>query len=146
SSSKDLAVFIPSAGGIKVQGNGIGSIFPPDKNNFAPRVGFAYQPTDKSDLVVRGGFGVFYDQINMNPFLDFRPPTTADGLEDNPAGPSPVSASSTAASNYNNASSYQWLPNTYIFNSAATCVTGQTAECGTSVFVVFSVNQNFRTP
>jgi hypothetical protein len=146
SDAKDLAVFIPSAGGIKIQGNGIGDIFPPDKNNFAPRVGFAYQPTDKSDLVVRGGFGVFYDQINMNPFLDFRPPNNADGLEDNPAGPSPVSAYSTAGSNYNNASSYQWLPNTYIFNSAATCVTGQTAECGTSVFDVFSVNQNFRTP
>ena len=71
-----------------IQGNGISSIFPPDKNNFAPRFGFAYQPTEKDDLVIRGGFGVFYDQINMNPFLDFRPPNGgADGLEDNPAGP-----------------------------------------------------------
>ena len=31
--------------GIKIQGNGIDSIFPGDKNNFAPRFGFAYQPT-----------------------------------------------------------------------------------------------------
>ncbi len=75
-----------------VQGNGISNIFPQDKNNFAPRLGFAYQPTNKEDLVVRGGIGVFYDQINMNPFLDFRPPNGgADGLEDNPAGPKPVS-------------------------------------------------------
>jgi hypothetical protein len=138
SSSKDLAVFIPSAGGIKIQGNGIGSIFPPDRNNFAPRIGFAYQPTSKSDVVVRGGIGVFYDQINMNPFLDFRPPNNADGLEDNPAGPHPVSTYST--------STFQWQPNTYIFPGVATCVTGQPAECGTSVFDVFSVNQNFRTP
>ncbi len=31
---------------------------PIDKNNFGPRLGFAYSPTSK--LVVRGGFGVFY--------------------------------------------------------------------------------------
>jgi hypothetical protein len=145
SDAKDLAVFIPSAGGIKIQGNGISDIFPPDKNNFAPRVGFAYQPTDRSDLVIRGGFGVFYDQINMNPFLDFRPPNNADGLEDNPAGPSPVSAYST---NTLGQTSYQWQPNTYIFPRVSTCVTGNVAtdpNC-TSVFDVFSVNQNFRTP
>jgi hypothetical protein len=72
SGDKDLAVFIP-AQGLKIQGNGINSIFPSDKNNFAPRLGFAYQPTANADLVVRGGVGIFYDQINMNPFLDFRP-------------------------------------------------------------------------
>jgi len=89
---KDLAVFIPGKG-IVIQGAGIDSIFPADKNNFAPRFGFAYQPTRKNDLVVRGGIGVFYDQINMNPFLDYRPPNgAADGLEGNPAGPSPVSS------------------------------------------------------
>src|ERR1039458_7243692 len=34
---------------------------PPDRNNFGPRVGFAYQPGSKNDLVVRGGIGLFYD-------------------------------------------------------------------------------------
>ncbi len=29
--------------------------------NFAPRVGFAYRVTPKGDLVVRGGWGIFYD-------------------------------------------------------------------------------------
>ncbi|PYS92431.1 MAG: hypothetical protein DMF64_09110 [Acidobacteria bacterium] len=41
-------------------------IFEPDRNNFAPRVGFAYSisPFGKDRLtVVRGGYGVFYDQI-----------------------------------------------------------------------------------
>jgi hypothetical protein len=141
--SKDLAVFVPSLGGIKIQGNGIDSIFPPDRNNFAPRLGFAYQPTARNDLAIRGSFGVFYDQINMNPFLDFRPPNNADGLEDNPAGPHPVS---TYSANTLGQTSYTWQPNTYIFNPVALCVTGQVAECGTSKFDVFSVNQNFRTP
>lgn len=143
--SKDLAVFVPGKG-VVVQGAGIGSIFPPDKNNFAPRFGFAYQPTARNDLVVRGGIGVFYDQINMNPFLDFRPPNAAaDGLEDNPAGPKPVSIYST---NTVGQSSYTWQPNTYIFPGTATCVSGQLTEAGCKAgpFGLYSVNQNFRAP
>lgn len=33
-----------------------------DTNNFAPRIGFAYSPFDSNRLVVRGGFGFFYDR------------------------------------------------------------------------------------
>ncbi|MGI9106494.1 MAG: carboxypeptidase regulatory-like domain-containing protein [Pyrinomonadaceae bacterium] len=41
------------------------SIFDPDRNNFAPRVGLAYAPRllgAKKTSVIRAGFGVFYDQ------------------------------------------------------------------------------------
>jgi hypothetical protein len=139
--SKDLAVFIPGRG-IVIQGNGIDSIFPPDRNNVAPRFGFAYQPTARNDLVVRGGVGVFFDQINMNPFLDYRPPNSAaDGLEGNPAGPSPVSGYS--------ASAFTWQPGTYIFPGVTTCVSGNPAtepSCANGPFGLYSVGQNFRTP
>ena len=143
SSDKDLAVFIPNKG-LVIQGNGIGSIFPPDRNNFAPRLGFAYQA--KNDMVVRGSFGVFYDQININPFLDFRPPAAAaDGLQDNPIGPHPVS-------NYS-LSGYNWQAvqagGASIFRDVTTCTTLNAAtdtNCGTSKFAAYSVNQNFRTP
>src|SRR5207253_10737907 len=37
-----------------------GLIFP-DRNNFAPRVGFAWDMFGNSKLVMRGGFGIFYD-------------------------------------------------------------------------------------
>jgi hypothetical protein len=33
-----------------------------DKNNFAPRFGFSYQPSER--IVLRGGYGVFYQFIN----------------------------------------------------------------------------------
>ncbi|HZB46385.1 MAG TPA: carboxypeptidase-like regulatory domain-containing protein [Pyrinomonadaceae bacterium] len=33
-----------------------------DTNNFAPRVGLAYSPFDSNRVVVRGGFGVFFDR------------------------------------------------------------------------------------
>jgi hypothetical protein len=145
--SKDLAVFIPGKG-IVVQGNGISGIFPPDKNNFAPRFGFAYQPTSRNDLVVRGGVGVFYDQINMNPFLDYRPPNSAaDGLEDNPAGPKAVSLYSV---NTLGQTSYTWKPNTYIFNGVTTCASGVIGAadpgCSQGPFGIYSVGQNFRAP
>ena len=135
SPSQDLAVFIPGEG-LKIQGNGIGSIFPPDRNNFGPRLGFAYQPTSKNDFVVRGGIGVFYDQINMNPFLDYRG-NGADGLQDNPIGPKPVD-------NYSINTPFTWQSGQYIFPGITTCPT--LSGCGSNVYNVYSVNQDFRTP
>jgi hypothetical protein len=51
------------------------SLIPTDRNNFAPRVGFAYDVFGTSKLVVRGGYGIFYfldrggidNQLAQNP-------------------------------------------------------------------------------
>ena len=37
-------------------------IFAPDYNNIAPRIGFAWQPWFTSKLVVRGGYGIYYER------------------------------------------------------------------------------------
>jgi hypothetical protein len=37
------------------------ALWNPQKNNFSPRIGFSYSPLTK--LVVRGGFGIFYQHI-----------------------------------------------------------------------------------
>jgi hypothetical protein len=34
-----------------------------DKNNFAPRIGFAFRPSQSNDFVVRAGFGLFFDRL-----------------------------------------------------------------------------------
>ena len=39
-----------------------------DTNNFAPRLGFAYDVTGRGNLVVRGGAGIMYDRIWNNLF------------------------------------------------------------------------------
>jgi hypothetical protein len=50
-------------------------------HDFAPRVGFAWQPlSSSSSVVVRGGFGIFFNQVVGNPFAheeDTNPPLVA---------------------------------------------------------------------
>ncbi len=148
SSRKDIANFIPGKGFL-VQGAGLDSVFPPDKNNFAPRLGFAYQPTAKNDLVVRGGIGVFYDQINLNPFLDFRPPIAApQGIEGNPFGATPVSTYST---NRLGQTSYNWdaiqTGGNSVFPGVRACTDPNCAAAtDPKGLSAYSVSQTFRTP
>lgn len=51
----------------------------PDLNDFAPRLGFAYQMTDR--IVLRGGYGVFYqhnNRIGSESLLQLNPPFLLD--------------------------------------------------------------------
>jgi hypothetical protein len=53
----------------------------PDRNNFAPRIGFAYNPLPR--WVVRGGYGVFYTHTvrqGREGLLGFNPPYLVDNL------------------------------------------------------------------
>ncbi|HEX6183843.1 MAG TPA: carboxypeptidase regulatory-like domain-containing protein [Pyrinomonadaceae bacterium] len=56
-------------------------LFAPDRNNFAPRIGFAYSPNygesfggllNENKMVIRGGFGIAYNRIPLNQFENTR--------------------------------------------------------------------------
>jgi len=147
SDKKDIANFVGalngSGTGFLVQ-DGSHPLFNPGKNHFAPRLGFAYQPLGRGDLVVRGGFGVFFDQINLNPFLDFRPPISApSGIQGNPFGATPVSTFSRDGYNWDAVQT----GGASIFPGVQAC---QDPLCAAATdpkgLNAYSVSRNFRTP
>lgn len=59
----------------------VDSLYPKDKNNFGPRVGFAYSPNfgekfhgflSENKAVLRGGFGIVYNRIPLLEFANTR--------------------------------------------------------------------------
>ena len=81
---------------LNVLRNGTRGLISPDLNNFAPRIGLAYQISDK--LVFRSGYGIFYGGQENGPFSNpspgFNPPyfdsqafsTPCTAASANPAG------------------------------------------------------------
>jgi len=53
--------------------------YEPDNNNFAPRLGFAWDPKGDAKMAVRGGYGIAYDRLMNLPAENYRhsPPMRA---------------------------------------------------------------------
>ena len=43
----------------------------PDKNDWAPRIGFAWDPLGNGKTSIRGGFGMFYDILKAEDNFQF---------------------------------------------------------------------------
>ena len=59
----------PVPEGVKRASNSSSIESHPPYTNFGPRLGFAWQMTSKGNLVLRGGFGLFYDRVWAGSFI-----------------------------------------------------------------------------
>ena len=80
-----LGNFDPNSptGLIQVGQNGVSGPYNPDRNNFAPRIGFAWDMFGTGNTVLRGGFGLMYEAVNWESFLAFN---NSFGLSNVPTG------------------------------------------------------------
>ena len=128
---QDLSTFVPSLGGLVVAGQQIDDLYPRSWKNFSPRLGMTYQPNGRDDLVVRSGFGVFYDTPAISPFLDQASLANngAIGVEANPAGAKPV---------------YQITRNAYTIVPNAAIFPPNLSISGNNVINLFSISPDFQ--
>ncbi len=64
-----LANFLPGQGIVQVGSNQLSTVINGDHNNFAPRLGFAYDLKGDGKTVVRGGAGLYYSQASFDSFM-----------------------------------------------------------------------------
>lgn len=88
------------------------SLFPANRHNLAPRAGFAYDLFPTGHTILRGGFGIFYDRLFDNLWLNAR--------NNSFILPSPVTVSSylpvsTALASYSTQKSVSDFPNLTAF-------------------------------
>jgi Carboxypeptidase regulatory-like domain/TonB dependent receptor len=128
---RNLTSFDPDAvAGFAIQGQNAANLYVPYKGAISPRVGAAYALG--SNLVLRGGFGIYFNVPYLEPLLDLSGTTNggALGVGNNPAGNEPVA--SAAVNNY------VIVDDRPIFPSLSSAISGA------GVTNVYSVHANFR--
>lgn len=80
--NQKLSGFLPGAGLAHLE-----RLYPADRNNVAPRFGFAWDPTGQARTVLRGGFGILFEthlQANSVQLIEDNPPYSASAVTRTP--------------------------------------------------------------
>lgn len=96
--------------------NQVGQLYDKDYNNFAPRIGVAYDVTGKGRTVIRAGWGLFYDAFAQDIFVGHAPYNCAfcPGAAYTGVGPAAVSTGGITKDESNNPVPFD--PNTAAFS------------------------------
>ncbi|HEV2273017.1 MAG TPA: TonB-dependent receptor, partial [Acidobacteriaceae bacterium] len=106
-----------------------------DYNNFAPRVGFAYQPFHKETTVIKGAFGIYYDTpLLYNEFLGVGTQYPFRVSQTYTPGPYAQSKQITLGNPFPAGSTGKPL-----------CATGAATDCASNLSPL-SINPNYATP
>lgn len=128
--SHDLSAFDPAAG-LQVAGSGIHYLYPANKLNLAPNVGFALRPFNSSSTSIRGSLGLTFDTVNASAFLDDSNIYNGGpyGAQYNPAGNNQVQTITKAG---------------YTLPTDGSAIFPTASASGP--YNLFSVSQHFKTP
>ena len=109
-----------------------------DRNNFAPRIGFSYQPYQNDATVIKGGFGAFYNApLLYNQFL-----TTGTQYPFRSVATITSTASTAASINTVSLDAPFSQPGT---TAQSPCISPTATGCSASLSPL-SINRNYRTP
>jgi Carboxypeptidase regulatory-like domain/TonB dependent receptor len=130
-----LSNFVPSSGLVAVGDNGLANLYGPDYNNFAPRLGFAFDLTGVGRTILRGGYGWYYDTPSQDYFL-------LQGFQNGgPGSPAlnPLPGQGVFNLTFPDGATIPYGPNVPIFGAAS-------GSLPTSNISIFGVDLNLRTP
>jgi len=116
-----------------------------DANNFAPRLGFSWDPFKTGKTVLRGGFGITYEQPHLAVFLgqNGADNATTPGLNVIPTGAigSNVNGNIVSASSFFDPSGLNWSTTGIVFPSLSS-----PPDCSASPCDILGVKKNLVTP
>jgi len=133
--------------GLQQVGQGIGSPYNGDHNNFAPRIGVAWDVNGSGKTVVRAGFGIVDETLNWEAYLALN---NSLGLATIPTGAIITSSGGTAGGtiavgtvNYPG-SSLNWDPT--VTGVPGTVFPATSLDCFAAPCSILGVDKNLRTP
>jgi len=133
--------FSPAAG-LEQVGQQISSPYNGDHNNFAPRLGLAWDVAGNGKTVVRGGGGVIYETINWESFLALN---NALGISTIPTG-AIINASGGTAGGSISVGTVNFGGSSLNWNGPGTVFPTGTINCFANPCSLLGITPNLRTP
>ncbi len=139
-----LGNFDPTKGLIQVGHAGVSGPYNPDRKNFAPRVGFAWDVTGDGRTVLRGGGGISYETLNWESFLALN---NSLGLATVPTGAQIDSSGNTSGGNI--ATGLVFFPGGTLNWNGTVFPGGNTIDCDPVTggpCTILGIDRNLKTP